>query len=87
MAYLDNWVINDKPSLNTELIVTNCRKFFQKVCPKFNLVLKTCYLLKLNMLGDMFHVVYVEIILITIAAFELIKTITKDQNVFTKIVF
>ena len=39
------------------------------------------------MLGDMFHVVYAEIILITIAAFELIKTITKDQNVFTKIVF
>ena len=40
MTYLDNWVINDKPSLKTELIVTD-KKFYQKVYPKVNLNLKT----------------------------------------------
>ena len=40
MTNLDNWVINDKPSLKTELIVTD-KKFYQKVHPKGNLILKT----------------------------------------------
>ena len=71
MTHLDK-VMNDKHYFKTELINTDI-KGYQKVYPKVNLIWKLKgprYLLKLNMLGYMFHFVYVEIILIILAVYR-----------------
>ena len=64
MTYLDK-VINDKPYLrqNSWLPIKRFIKMFIQKLILFR-KLKDRYLLKLNMLGDMFHFAYVKLIFI-----------------------